>query len=238
MTNILPRSTGIALCLVAFLALPASAADGRRPRIAAAPPARAHVVLVIGDGMSRAAEIAASRYLLGSDDGLAWHGPGFGYQGFAATWDVTTYDRHAEALGLPPYAPGSFLPNAGYDVLRGGTAPWPVSRLGQDPYFLSPLPLRGQGARIPAADSASAATALATGVKTEDGNVAWAPATARGAPCRRWRSAPARGAARRSASSRRSRSRTPRPPRSSRTPPPATPARRSPGRSSRSARRW
>jgi alkaline phosphatase len=88
---------------------------------------------------------------------------------------VTTYDRHAEALGLPPYTPGCFRPAVGYDVKRGGASPWPVSRLGRDDYLVRPLPLRGQPPEIPAADSASAATALATGVKTDEGNLAWAP---------------------------------------------------------------
>jgi alkaline phosphatase len=125
--------------------------------------------------MSRSAEIAASRFLAGEDDALAWHGRGFEYRGFASTWDVTTYDRHAEALGLARYAPDAFLPRVGYDVARGGAAPWPLSRpAGQDSYLLRKLPLRGGAPRVPATDSASAATALATGVKTDEGNVAWA----------------------------------------------------------------
>jgi alkaline phosphatase len=176
------RSALLALALVAALALPTEV-EGHRPGAAGSsslPRAATHVILVVGDGMSRAAEIAASRFLTGTDAGLAWHAAEFEYQGFASTWDVTTYDRHAEALGLPAHAPASFLPNAGYDVLRGGVAPWPVSRLGQDRYFLEKLPLRGSEARIPATDSASAATALATGVKTDEGNLAWAPGDAPG----------------------------------------------------------
>lgn len=163
-----------ALALALAIAV-ASACAGSPPRPAAPPARTANVILVIGDGMSRAMEIAASRFLSGRDDALAWHGPEFEYQGFASTWDVTTYDRHAEALGLPPYSPTSFLANVGYDVARGGDAPWPLSRLGQDRYFLAELPLRGGEPRSPATDSASAATALATGVKTDHGNVAWAP---------------------------------------------------------------
>jgi alkaline phosphatase len=139
------------------------------------------VVLVIGDGMSRAAEIAASRFLHGRDDALAWHGPEFAYRGFASTWDVTTYDRHAQALGQAPYAPGTFIPGVGYDPSKGGPAPWPLSRAeGQDRYLLRELPLRGGAARVPATDSAAAATALATGVKTDAGNLAWAPGDAKG----------------------------------------------------------
>ena len=58
--------------------------------------------------------------------------------------------------------------------MRGAVAPWPSSRLGQDRYFLAKLPLRGGEPRIAATDSASAATALATGTKTDEGNIAWA----------------------------------------------------------------
>jgi alkaline phosphatase len=169
------RLAGMAMALA--IALPSSG-DARSAAAPAAPlarPAPRNVVLLVGDGMSRASEIAASRFLTGQDDGLAWHGAEFEYQGFASTWDVTTYDRHAEALGLAPYAPGTFLPNVAYDVLRGGVAPWPVSRAGQDRYLLGKLPLRGGAPRVPGADSAAAATALATGVKTDEGNLAWAP---------------------------------------------------------------
>jgi alkaline phosphatase len=183
------------------------AAKGRARLVAAAAalavalpaaPAPRHVVLLVGDGMSRAAEVAASRYLTGRDDGLAWHR--FEYQGFASTWDVDTYDRHARALGLLPYAPDRFLPSVGYDVLRGGavpctaraaprspaaaarSAPARSAACGaeQDRYLLGALPLRGRVRSIPATDSASAATALATGVKTVAGNVAWAPGDRRG----------------------------------------------------------
>jgi alkaline phosphatase len=163
-----------ALALTACAGALQPAAAGPSPPRSPAARAPAHVVLLVGDGMSRAAEVAASRFLTGEDDGLSWHGPEFEYQGFASTWDVTTYDRHAEALGLPPFAPDAFLPNVGYDVLRGGVAPWPVSPHGQDRYLLSRLPLRGGGAQIPATDSASAATALATGTKTDVGNISWA----------------------------------------------------------------
>jgi alkaline phosphatase len=171
--GLLALASALALALADAVAAPPPAGPAPPPSPAA--PAPAHVILVVGDGMSRAAEIAASRFLFGADDGLAWHGPGFEYQGWASTWDVTTYDRHAEALGLPPFAAGAFLPNVGYDVLRGGLAPWPASRLGQDRYLLAKLPLRGARPEIPATDSASAATALATGTKTDEGNVSWAP---------------------------------------------------------------
>jgi alkaline phosphatase len=178
-----PAARIAAVAIAVAIALPAGAGPSRAPApVAPRHVARAprHVVLVVGDGMSRASELAASRFLTGRDDGLAWNGTAFEYQGFASTWDVTTYDRHAEALGLPPFAPEAFLPNVGYDVLRGGAAPWPVSRLGRDDYFVRRLPLRGDAPRIPATDSASAATALATGVKTDDGNLAWAPGDPQG----------------------------------------------------------
>ena len=126
-----------------------SAGACARPGRASQPRRARHVILVVGDGMSRATEIAASRFLHGRDDGLAWHGPEFEVQAYASTWDVTTYDRHAEALGFPPYSPTGFLANVGYDVARGGDAPSPRSPLGQDRYFLAPLPLRGGDPREP-----------------------------------------------------------------------------------------
>lgn len=163
------------LALVAVVVLAAAAPPRERApaRTGLAAQRARHVVLVVGDGMSRATEVAASRFLHGRDDGLAWHA--FEVQAYASTWDVTTYDRHAEALGFPPYAPDTFVPAVGYDVLRGGVAPSLRSLPRSDGYFLSPLPLRGGDPRAPATDSASAATALATGVKTDEGNVAWRP---------------------------------------------------------------
>ncbi|HOS02451.1 MAG TPA: hypothetical protein PKZ01_05180, partial [Candidatus Hydrogenedentes bacterium] len=47
-----------------------------------------HIILVIGDGMQLQHEIATSRYLYGTDNGLSFHK--LPYRGYVATWDVTT----------------------------------------------------------------------------------------------------------------------------------------------------
>jgi alkaline phosphatase len=49
-----------------------------------------NIILIIGDGMQLEHEIAASRCLYGTDDGLSWHD--FPEQLYVASWDVTTYD--------------------------------------------------------------------------------------------------------------------------------------------------
>jgi alkaline phosphatase len=128
---------------------------------AAAPPRPFHVFLFIGDGMGRSSEIVASRYLYGRDDGLAWHD--FPFDAWVATWDVATYDGYAAAAGRPAYDPASFDPDLGYDPARAGAAPWPLGGL-DDPAYVTSR----------ATDSAAAATALATGIKSDPGNVAWA----------------------------------------------------------------
>ncbi len=85
-----------------------------------------HVMLFIGDGMHLAHEVAASRYLVGQDDGLAWHGWDLladGWRGFCATWDVGTYDAYAAMHGADGYEPDAFDPRWGYDRLAGGARP-------------------------------------------------------------------------------------------------------------------
>lgn len=135
-----------------------------------------HVILVIGDGMQRAHEVAASRYLTGRDAGLVFHDPlRFDWSGFGTTWDVTTYNRYAQAAARPPFADHTFDPALGYDVALGGATPYPLQATPSDAYFLTTLALGGAGAKEPATDSASAGTALATGFKTDDGNIAWRP---------------------------------------------------------------
>jgi alkaline phosphatase len=129
-----------------------------RPKTGSAP---AHVILFIGDGMSRESEIAASRYLYGKDNGLAWQM--FQGQAYAATWDVTAYNINAAKTRRALYSEFVFAPSLGYDVLREGGRPYPdESSRGAD----RPL-------AAPSTDSASAATALATGLKTGSGNIAW-----------------------------------------------------------------
>jgi alkaline phosphatase len=119
------------------------------------------VIFFIGDGMSAASEIAASRYLYGKDDGLAWHN--FPAKAYVATWDVNVYNGNARRAGRPPYSRSSCTPRLGYDVLADGAKP----RVGPDAVLRFPPG--------PAAESASAATAMATGFKTDAGNVAWLP---------------------------------------------------------------
>jgi alkaline phosphatase len=120
-----------------------------------------HVILFVGDGMSALSEVAASRYLSGRDDGLAWHR--FPAKAFVATWDVNVYNANARRAGRPPYARSSFMPLLGYDLRSDGPGP-PLEPADVHRF------LHG-----PATDSASAATALATGFKTDSGNIAWLP---------------------------------------------------------------
>lgn len=124
-------------------------------------PALKHVIFFIGDGMSAQAEVAASRYLYGTDDGLAWQK--IPAKAYVATWDVNVYNSNARKARRPPYSRSSFSPLLGYDVRTEGPRP----RTDQDPGH--PFPPG------PATDSASAATALATGFKTDSGNISWLP---------------------------------------------------------------
>lgn len=134
-------------------------------RAASPEPAVKHVILFIGDGMSLASEIAASRYLYGNDDGLAWHS--FRTRVYVATWDVTVYNRNAERSGRPPYDERAFSPALGYDAKAEGRRPHPLE---------TSLAERLASRRIrPSVDSAAAATAMSTGRKTESGRVAWLP---------------------------------------------------------------
>jgi alkaline phosphatase len=137
-----------------------------------------HIILFVGDGMQLEHEVATSRYLFGKDTDLSFHK--LMYRGYVATWDVTTYNRYALAAGLPSYTPTGFNPTVGYDPLKGGFKPYPAQTGPMDDaYFLTKLPLSPTDTpaqfKYPATDSASAASAWATGVKTDDGNIAWKP---------------------------------------------------------------
>lgn len=124
-----------------------------------------HVILFIGDGMQLEHEIATSRYLYGKDYALSFHG--MPYKANVTTWDVSTYNNYATTLGQSLYDPNAIVPSIGYDPTRGGFRPYPLQKFGiDDDYFLSPTY---------ATDSASAATAWATGYKTDGGNIAWLP---------------------------------------------------------------
>jgi alkaline phosphatase len=128
-------------------------------------PVAKHIILMIGDGMQFENEIAASRYLHGRDEGLAFHA--FPYRGFVATWDVSTYNRQAPRYGAAPYNPSAITPRVGCDALQSGQTK--VSgKIGSSYACRTP-----EGAKPRGADSASTATAWATGYKTDAGNVAW-----------------------------------------------------------------
>ncbi|MDD2273887.1 MAG: choice-of-anchor I family protein [Desulfuromonadaceae bacterium] len=128
-----------------------------------------NVILVVGDGMQLEHERAANNYLFGNyTDGLAfWKFP---YQGQSTTWDVTTYNKYATVAGKSLWSAAAssaedattFDALMGYDPSKGGNLPWPLDTSGDKTYLLTA-----------ATDSASAGTALATGYKTDDGNVAW-----------------------------------------------------------------
>jgi alkaline phosphatase len=142
-----------AACAVAFLAFGC--------RTSGAAPVSPNIILFIGDGMGYTSEIAASRYLYGSDSGLSWRS--FPVQAWAATWNVDAYDAHAAAAGKAPYDEASFDPRLGYDSGGIGEAPWPLSGKADDLAYLTAA----------ATDSGAAATALATGEKTSSGCIAW-----------------------------------------------------------------
>ncbi|HEY5958150.1 MAG TPA: alkaline phosphatase [Polyangiaceae bacterium] len=128
---------------------------------------RRHVIIMIGDGMQLAHEIAASRYLYGHDQGLSFHT--FPERTYKTTWDVSVYNARAQAIGADElaYSPDRFNPVVGYDPAIGGKAPYPVlddNELRRS-YFLSGI--------YP--DSASTATAMSSGIKTNSASIAWRP---------------------------------------------------------------
>jgi alkaline phosphatase len=133
-----------------------------------------HIILFIGDGMQYSNEVALSRYLHGTDTGLSWQD--FDYRNFVTTWDIDTYNRFARQKGVPAFSEDDFNPLIGYDPEKGGSEPWGLPGFKNENYFFRALPTMGGGDNtyaIPATDSASAATALATGIKTDTGNISW-----------------------------------------------------------------
>ncbi len=161
--------------------------DDEAAVVAVVPENAKHVILIVGDGMQLEHERAYNQYATGSyDSGLAhWNFP---YKGSCSTWDVTTYNRYAFTAGAATIANSGFDPqdmtsfNAvlGYDPAQGGKLPFPqdmtaaVNSKAALNYYGTKLKLSASdGGAIPATDSASAATALAAGLKTDDGNIAW-----------------------------------------------------------------
>lgn len=160
-----------------------SRADEHAPAVPPATPATLpakHLILIVADGMQLEHERAANRYLFGNlVSGLAhWN---FEYRGAATTWDVTTYNRYALAAGKgifpgdgAPRDGAAFNPLLGYDPERGGSAPYPLDVSGDTAYYGTRLKDGMPGRpKYPGTDSASAATVLATGFKTDDGNISW-----------------------------------------------------------------
>jgi len=133
-----------------------------------------HVILFIGDGMQLVHEIAASRYLTGEDESLSFHS--FPHKAYVATWDTSTYDAFAWYWNVPPFDETGYDPLIGYNPRLGGKAPYPHDTTGSPAYFMTPLFPYGKidgGTGVPATDSASSATAMATGHKTLDGRISW-----------------------------------------------------------------
>ena len=128
-----------------------------------------NVILIIGDGMQLEHERAASNYLFGNySSGLSFQK--FPYKGQSSTWDVTTYNKYAAPAGKAAWNAASssadntatFEASLGYDPAKGGKLPFPLDTTGDATYLNTAY-----------TDSASAGTALATGYKTDDGNIAW-----------------------------------------------------------------
>jgi len=85
-----------------------------------------HIILFIGDGMHIEHERAASRYLYGDNNALAWHGWGDrsnGWSGYVTTWDINTYNRYAAQAGESLFDQDEFNSLTGYDAVVGGIAP-------------------------------------------------------------------------------------------------------------------
>jgi alkaline phosphatase len=145
--------------LLALAAITGLASSGRAQAVK-------HIILFVGDGMQLEAEIGTSRYLFGEDDRLSFQR--LPYKGTVTTWDVTTYDSYAASARKPAYDPTAIHPFVGYDPARGGYLPFPLQKTGLDRAYLMSA----------GTDSASAATAIVTGQKTVDENVAWLPGDA------------------------------------------------------------
>lgn len=163
--HIQPFLLALVAVLVMGAALPAVAVQSAKATAK-------HIILIIGDGRQFLDEIATSRYLYGTDDGLSFHG--LSYSGNVATWDVTTYDNHASRLNRPLYDPHAIDPRMGYDWRQAGMVPYPLGGAAKAIEYL--IPPHDPDHPF-ATDSASSATAMATGYKTDDGRIAWLPGT-------------------------------------------------------------
>lgn len=154
------------ISMISAMSLTTAAAGSDRTKV----PEAEHIILFIGDGMHLEHEIAASRYLTGHDLKLSFHN--LPYKGVVATWDTTTYNGYAGVIGEPGFDPAAIQPWVGYAASLGGAEPYPMETAIDDEYFLVYPPT---WSKPMATDSASAATAMSTGYKTDDGNIAWLP---------------------------------------------------------------
>lgn len=132
-----------------------------------------NIILFIGDGMQQEHEIAASKYLTGTDNGLIWHN--FPYRTYVSTWNIDSYNRYANSNSQPAFSKDKFNPLIGFNPALGGNKPYPETNKIDNGYFLKPLSsnLTDILPKAPATDSAAAATAIATGTKTDSGNISW-----------------------------------------------------------------
>lgn len=160
---------------VALTLLPAASAQTPGALEAAlAQPGAKHVILMIGDGMERTHEVAASRYIFGDDAALSFQQ--LPYRAPGSTWSINTYDQYAWWMNEARFNPQSFNPMLGYHAKLGGADTYPLDVNGSPAYFLTPMFSYGErdgGTGVPSTDSAAAGTALATGHKTDDGNISW-----------------------------------------------------------------
>ncbi|HMA91876.1 MAG TPA: alkaline phosphatase [Polyangiaceae bacterium] len=119
--------------------------------------------------MPLVSEVAASRYLYGVDYGLSFHS--FPVRSFKTTWDVDVYNTRARAAGgLADYTPEGFEPKVGYDPAIAGCEPYPIR-----PDSVESLAYFSYSGWVHP-DSASTATAMGTGAKTNSAAIAWNPA--------------------------------------------------------------
>ena len=142
------------------------AARARRNRVQSES-GRRHIILMIGDGMPLVSEVATSRYLHGTDYGLSFQA--LPHRSFVTTWDVDVYNARADEFGVDHYSAESFDPTVGYNPELGGKAPYPIV---DDTDAIREYFSYG-GWIYP--DSASTATAMSTGIKTNSGAIAWLP---------------------------------------------------------------
>ncbi len=159
----------LAIVLIATTAASAYAAGNGQT--APAQQRMKNVILIIGDGMSPASETALSRYLHGVDFALTMNT--FPVKTYMTTYDINTYNCFAAIEGKPLYDPATFNPSVGYSIEKSGSTPYPIDSKDRKAVFTSATECGGKTVWPLATDSAAAATAMATGQKTERGNINW-----------------------------------------------------------------